>query len=146
MDISKPTILQLKAELEHPIESKMNGTFNVTKKMNGLDLEVRCYKNENGVDVGSCSNVDVCESFMEMIDATPENCPLSLINNGINCECPLIIDKNEIDIEVKISSYPKNVVSQYWFEGPLNMKLKIQEYFGSLFCLDLDFTVEKKII
>ena len=119
----------------------MNGTFNIVKIMKNTNLSVRCYPNEQGVDIGSCTNVDICTWFMALINASEENCPTSLKDNGIDCKCPMQLDREIIDFEVPIVVYP-NVVAESWFFGDLAIQIQVVESGTSLFCLDLDLEVK----
>ena len=141
MDITKPTQLKLVAELTRSISSKMNGTFHIVKKMSGANLSVRCYPNSQGIDIGSCSNVDICSEFMMMVNASKDYCPQNLIDNGIDCSCPMKLDRTRLNIDLPLVVYP-SAVTESWFFGELNIELNVQEQGETLFCLNVDLDVK----
>lgn len=141
MDIRQKTQLKLVGELTRAISTQMNGTFHIVKKMSGANLSVRCYPNSQGVEIGSCSNVDICSEFMMMTNASKDHCLPNLLSNGMDCSCPMHLEPTRLNIDVPFVVYP-SAVTESWFFGELNVELKVEEQGETLFCLNVDLDVK----
>lgn len=142
MNVQKQSRLKMTALVRENLNTYTNTTFHVVKVMSPIALEVRCYENENGIKVGSCGNIDLCDSFVHLINASPDNCPLSQAQNGIDCRCPINLNaQSTINMDVPIVNYPSNVISQYWFNDELKITINVNGHGKSIMCLSLELSI-----
>lgn len=92
------SFLDLKINLKRDIVGKLKTSFNIVRKVSGVNLPIRCYI-ANGVYVGSCSYDDTCQDIKALLPFfKPETCPQFLAVFGIDCYCPLNVKAGNFEI------------------------------------------------
>ena len=130
------------------ISGPVKADVKIIRIVSGLNLPIVCYLN-NGNYVGSCVYNDVCQSmkqlFFIIFGYRANECPQSLIDSAINCECPFYIPLSLIYIDEDLDIEDLATSSISWMGvGDFNVDIKASRANTSIICLNIKFSRKSK--
>ena len=123
MPILHPATGRLSAAIEASelISGVVKADVKIVRTVNKIKLPVGCYIHQ-GVQYGSwyelfpeawttqvhlllfsSSYADLCALIKRVFTYDSSNCPPQLTQYGINCECPVTLNKNDMDIDLAVN-------------------------------------------
>jgi len=135
-----PGKISISIQANENIKGVIKADLNIVRKVSGIALPVRCYV-VNGENVGSCSYPDLCALIKRILPYEQNDCPTDLLQHGIDCNCPVNINKTDLDIEMDIN-LPKAPEAISWLSvGDFDVTLTATV--GNLHaCYDIKFAVK----
>jgi hypothetical protein len=138
--------LSVKASSKRLVQGDVKTDMNIIRTVVGLALPVRCTIVQ-GLSVGSCSYKDACKNILnELAGLDASNCPVELAAYGIDCTCPFNIPTAVMD-EVFLASLEDLSTSPVSFlaTGDFDVTIKAADARGEALCLNVKFTMKKKL-
>ncbi|CAF0878512.1 unnamed protein product [Rotaria sordida] len=106
-----------------PIQGVIKMTLDIVRKVSGIPLPVRCYIVQ-GEQVGSCTYPDMCALMQRLFKHDATNCPAQLSPYGIDCTCPVKVNKNDLDIEMDLDIPEAPEYASWLSVGDFYVKVK----------------------
>jgi hypothetical protein len=135
-----PGKLSFAVAANEPIKGVIKAELKIVRKVSGISLPIRCYVIE-GEHVGSCVYPDLCALMKRIAPYEQGECPPDLAQYGIDCNCPVNINKTDLDVELDLT-LPKAPEAVSWISvGDFDVKLTADV--GNLHaCYDIKFAVK----
>ncbi|CAF2330924.1 unnamed protein product [Rotaria sp. Silwood2] len=122
------------------IQGVIKAKIDIKRKVGGIALPVSCYIVQ-GEQVGSCTYPDFCALLKRVFKYEVHNCPAKLVQNGINCNCPISLARNDLDIEMDVTLPSAPEYASWLSVGDFDIKL--QASVGQIeACYDMKFAVK----
>ncbi|CAF1153810.1 unnamed protein product [Adineta steineri] len=142
MPIIHPGKVTLSVDISatEPIRGVIKADVKLIRTVSGIKLPVSCYIVE-GEQVGSCNYPDLCALMQRLTGDLSQDCHPSLVENGIDCTCPVYIPKTALDIifETEIPKVPE--FANWLAVGDMDCNLKATV--GNLAaCYDIGFAMK----
>jgi hypothetical protein len=136
--------LKLAGSNTRVIRGAVKSDVKIKRSVSGLTLDVSCYL-VSGNYVGSCVYNDLCLLLNSVLSLTPENCPASLVENGIDCKCPFNLPVRQLDINADFNLPDAATTPITWIgTGEFDLTVKGSDSVGQVTCLNLKFSVRPK--
>lgn len=136
--------LDLKLTLKRDVVGKLKTSFNIVRKVSGVNLPIRCYT-ASGVYVGSCSYDDSCNDFKTLLNFVyTGKCPEFLSVFGIDCFCPLNVKAGTYELineELNLPDFSSSIFN-FLAAGDFDIKVTTSDSIGSYGCFTIKFTVK----
>lgn len=116
-----PGRLSVAMEASERISGVVKADVKIVRTVNKIKLPVGCYIHQ-GVQYGSwyelfprgwtidllflsfsSSYADLCALIKRVFTYDSSNCPEQLTQYGINCECPVSLNKNNLDVDLDVN-------------------------------------------
>ncbi|CAF1055510.1 unnamed protein product [Brachionus calyciflorus] len=137
--------LVLAADLKRALSGSLTTSLSITRTVSGLKLPIRCYL-AAGVYVGSCTYDDMCKVVATLLPSfTPETCPPSLADLGIDCTCPFKLKAGLLEIEELFEVPDANsTIFSFLASGDFEVKIEAKDALGPSGCINIKFAVKPK--
>ena len=122
------------------IQGVVKLNLNIVRTVSGIKLPVRCYV-VNGEQVGSCSYPDLCTLAKRLFQFGPADCPAQLRQYGIDCNCPVNINKRDLDIDMDVTIPSAPEYASWLSTGDFDVKLVASVGTMSA-CYNIQFSVK----
>jgi hypothetical protein len=126
------------------IKGVVKADVNIVRTVSGLNLKISCYL-VDGNYVGSCIYNDLCALIKSVLSLDQNNCPASLVNNGIDCTCPWNLPVRLVDIKEDFDLPDASTTPISWIgSGDFNVDIKGTQGLTSIMCLNVKFSSKPK--
>ena len=126
------------------IKGVVKADINIVRTVSGLTLPIRCVL-VDGNYVGSCTYNDLCALIKSVLSLDQNNCPQSLVDNGIDCTCPWNLPVRLVDIKQDFDLPDASTTPIGWIgAGDFSVDIKGTQGTTSIMCLNIKFSSKPK--
>ncbi|CAF0739801.1 unnamed protein product [Brachionus calyciflorus] len=145
MPIVQPGAIDLifRSNFKRAMRGGLTTTLAITRTVSGLKLPIRCYL-AAGIYVGSCTYDDLCKIIESLLPSfSPETCPPTVAQYGIDCNCPFQIKTGLIDIEEHFDvPDATQTIASFLASGDFEIKIDTKDANGAFGCVNIKFAVK----